>query len=255
MAPRTDDHIHVRADNGSVPAITHVPLACSWYHHLSRRRLFDFPTASGRCLGTSAYLNTVSYAVVHRFSRKADFKLDLPLLSKHSDLARNVGELDMSAITLSFDSHIIWTLKGLTEDVVKWLNDTSISSTSKVGMLSSPKLQALIEPFIGSRICSDFQTMLYAQSVAYTGTPAETIRIYSASEVEQLVQLAAISGHSLILQLDRTLTPATLATYSQDGLRALFLILFGTILAVGYATPVGTSPMFPQEVVSNWPYA
>jgi hypothetical protein len=88
--------------------------------------------------------------------------------------------------------------------------------------------------------------MLYAQSLAYTRSPISDTGYFSARELQQI---AALAGHSFLLELDRKLTPTHLASCSQEGLEALFLVIFGTTLAVGYASPVAYSPPFPMQDV------
>jgi hypothetical protein len=89
--------------------------------------------------------------------------------------------------------------------------------------------------------------MLYAQTLAYTQVHAlGTGYLLSVTELQQI---GALAGHSFLLELDRKLTPTHLASCSQASLQALFLMIFGTILAVGYASPPADSPLFPLEDV------
>lgn len=94
----------------------------------------------------------------------------------------------------------------------------------------------------------DFQRMLYTESLAYT-QPSALIKGYLS--VFELQQIAAISGHKFLSELDRYLTPASLAILSKGVMQSLFLMTFGTILAVGYAPPLTESPIFPSENISR----
>jgi hypothetical protein len=172
--------------------------------------------------------------------------VDLPPLSERDIISVIAKNLATSSITLSFELFVTWSLESLTADVVTWLNADSASMTSKVGTLSSPKFVSLAQSAIGPKTCRDFQQMLYAQSLAYTQTPTSHPDYLS---ITQLEQIAAIAGHSLLLELDRKLTPDHLAKCSKHDLQALFLIAFGAILAVGYTSPPADSPLFPMQEV------
>jgi hypothetical protein len=59
------------------------------------------------------------------------------------------SNLALKSITLNSAPQIIWNLPALVNDVVGWLNGPQISTTSKVGTLSSPNFMELIEPHVG----------------------------------------------------------------------------------------------------------
>jgi hypothetical protein len=50
--------------------------------------------------------------------------------------------------------------------------------------------------------------------------------------------------------LEKSLKPQSLGKLSKNELQVLFLMLIGTILAVGYAQPVDEFPPFPPTEVS-----
>ncbi len=174
---------------------------------------------------------------------------DLPPLNERDSMFLSAKLLMTWSITLSFESQINWNLSTLTSDIAKWLDDTNDHSTSKVGMLSSPNFSSLAKDAVGPVACSNFQRMLYAQSLAYnqaTEPDEEELGIL------ELQHIGAVSGHAFLAELDQKLTPMALANSSHDSLQALFLLIFGTILAVGYSPPIDNSPIFPVEDVSNF---
>lgn len=139
--------------------------------------------------------------------------------------------LALSSITLTFASAVTWDLDALVNDISVWLRDPTTSKTSKVGILSSPNFLELIKSSGGKVADSRFQLMMYATSLAYTRPtepPLDTNDIYS---------IGCIAGHSFLNVLEEWLKPQLLQKCSQDGLRALFLMVFGTILSVGYCRP------------------
>jgi hypothetical protein len=121
------------------------------------------------------------------------------------------------------------------DDVVDWLNSPQISTRSKVGTLSSPNFVELIEPHVGFENMLNFQRMLYAESLAYIQPTTEEQHHLS---IQELQQIGAITGHNFLKFLDEKLRPQSLQQCSKEDLHALFLLIVGTILAVGYTDPV-----------------
>lgn len=139
--------------------------------------------------------------------------------------------LALSTITLDFASYVAWDIAALTEDTVQWLNSPLDSEVSKVGILSSPEFLKLIEPFLGWSERLDFQRMIYATTLAYSQPDAPDKHTLNPHE---LYQIGAITGHNVLKLLDEKLRPQSLKDRSQQDLLTLFLLVFGTILAVGY---------------------
>jgi hypothetical protein len=133
-------------------------------------------------------------------------------------------------------------------DMMNWLNGSQDFEISKAGLLSSPKFLSLVQSFIGLKGSSEFQRMLYAQSLAYTQQTSTDKHYLSIAELQQI---AGLAGQSFLVDFDWMLRPEFLASCSKNRLQALLLVTFGTILAVGYASPVNDSPIFPEKHVSK----
>jgi hypothetical protein len=118
--------------------------------------------------------------------------------------------------------------------MVGWLNKSTVSETSKVGILSSPRLLGLIQPFVEDDIMKQFHRMIYAISLAYT-QPHTPDRQHSTTP--ELLQLGSIAGHKFLRNLDKLLKPQRLRDCSLGQLRALCLLIFGAILAASYTSP------------------
>ncbi len=108
-------------------------------------------------------------------------------------------------------------------------------------MLFSPKVLDIIEPVVGDD-AKDFQRMIYTQSLAYTSYTFPNIRELPVLGLQQ------IGGITDCRSLTKN-SPQWLAECSKDDLQALFLLVIGTILAVGYTKPVTEFPLFPQNQV------
>jgi hypothetical protein len=94
--------------------------------------------------------------------------------------------------------------------------------------------------------------MIYAISLAYTQQSSNHEYQISVSDLQKI---GALAGKRCLKFLDNTLTASSLAKISKDRnakniLLALFLLGFGTILAIGYAQPVNESPVLPLHEVS-----
>jgi hypothetical protein len=156
-------------------------------------------------------------------------------------------DLAFKSITLNFASQVPWNIPALVDDIVEWLNGPQFSTIapSKVGTLSSPNFMALIESHVGVGSMLNFQRMLYAESLAHLRPTAEDQQHLSTSE---LCQIGAAAGHSFLNFLDKKLRPESLKSGSHEYLQTLFLLIVGTILAVGYTSPGVTNSKSFGEV-------
>ncbi|PVH78541.1 hypothetical protein DL98DRAFT_516715 [Cadophora sp. DSE1049] len=84
----------------------------------------------------------------------------------------------------------------------------------------------------------NFRLMLYATSLAHI---QRTIPENREFDVPELLQIGSVAGHEFLKHLDEKLKPQKLAKCTGDDIRALFLLAFGTILAVGYADDTGSN--------------
>jgi hypothetical protein len=105
------------------------------------------------------------------------------------------------------------------------------SDTSKVGTLATPQFSKLVERSLDQASRTNFQRMMYAISLAYTQPTAPENHLLDPID---LYQIGSVAGHSLLKVLDKKLKPESLKKCSEDDLQALFLLVVGTILTVGY---------------------
>jgi hypothetical protein len=157
--------------------------------------------------------------------------IDIPPPGQRGLILEKAKDLAPSKITLDFASQITWDLEILVNNIVDWLNDSSLSNTSKVGTLSSPQFLELVKPSVDENISTDFQRMIYAVSLAYTQHTAHWKHLLSISE---LLQVGSLAGHEFLKILDRKLDAQFLNDCSRADHQTLFLLVTGTILAIGY---------------------
>jgi hypothetical protein len=124
-----------------------------------------------------------------------------------------------------------------------------MTGISQVGAMSSPKFEQLVKPFVGEGPSRDFRCMIYAISLART--QQNSIRNHQFT-VAELQTIGSLAGERCLHFLEKKLTPQSLASLSKNELQALFLMVVGTILAIGYAQPVAESIPFPSNQVGSF---
>lgn len=157
--------------------------------------------------------------------------LDIPPPGQRGLILKTAIDLALSDITLDFASQITWDLEFLVNDVIDWLNDSSFSSTSKVGTLSSPQFLELVKPSVDENISTDYQRMIYAVSLAYATPDGHPL------DISKLLQVGSLAGHKFLKFLDKKLEAQSLNNCSRVDLQTLFLLVIGTIIAICYTEP------------------
>jgi len=176
--------------------------------------------------------------------------------------------LAATPVTLEFASQMTWEIDSFSNDIWSWLGVSSYkpetrlarTSISKVGAMSSTQFRDLIQPLLGEDISTTFRLMIYAISLAHTqqsqnqNSNHEYGYGYQLSVLD-LQKIGALAGKRCLRFLDDTFTATSLAKIFKDGnakgkIQALFLLAFGTVLAIGYAKPITESPVFPVHEVS-----
>jgi hypothetical protein len=155
--------------------------------------------------------------------------------------------LDSPSVELAFAEHVKWDVGSFAETCAKWISNPDMTGISQVGAMSSPQFQNLITPLVGDAISREFRCMVYAMSLAHTQQGATKKQQYTLLEL-QIMGLTA--GEQFLPFLERQLSPQSLANRSRYELQVIFLMIVGTILAIGYARPTVESPPFPSIEVS-----
>ena len=133
-----------------------------------------------------------------------------------------------------------------------WMSDKHAlpASTSRVGILSSAKFTELIRTIADEDLTRTFRLLVESSSVLYNynGQPDFFWKDYDMDDLESIRSFA---GTSVLRHLERVLSNITLAKTSLKEMKALFLILFGTIIAIGYSQPIGHNEEVSTHVWSN----
>lgn len=135
---------------------------------------------------------------------------------------------------------IKWDVGSIALEFVVWMSadDAQTGSTSLVGMLSSSAFESMISKFVDRSLSRYVRLLVELTSFLYSyGSKAS----YADCDSTSLWSLRSFSGARVLQQLEPALGPTALAAASDEKLRALFLVLFATIIAVGYSKQRGPS--------------
>ena len=141
---------------------------------------------------------------------------------------------------LAFESEVLWDLDAMVSEFAGWMSHKHAlpASTSRVGILSSAKFTQLVCPITDEDLTRTFRLLVESSSVLYNYDGQLDI-YWKDYYTDDLESIRSFAGTSVLRHLERILSNIALAEASLKEMKALFLILFGTIVAVGYSRPVG----------------
>lgn len=150
-------------------------------------------------------------------------------------------------IQLEVESDIRWDLGLISQEFAQFLSDPRItfSSRSRVGILCSFRLIRLLSELVPDPLSQHFRLFLETSSVLYnSGDQCD----YAGNGHRDVLLARSFVGTRVLKGLERALGSTALARASMNELKALFVMLFGTIIAVSYSEQskptknVGISP-------------
>ena len=137
-------------------------------------------------------------------------------------------------IVTDFDDNIEWTVHTLCSELALWMfdDDAIPGPTSLVGLLSSSAFERLILETKCGAISTPLRLFLELSSVLYCSNGQSS---YAGCSPCELWEFQASMGSKVLRSLDAALGAPTLMASSLDDLKALFLVVLATIIAVGYS--------------------
>ena len=140
----------------------------------------------------------------------------------------------------TFDLEFHWDLGSIASDCAEWVLDERVKpgSNSRVWILSSIDAETLLSEFVDGNLSKAVRVLVETSSILYNWGMDTSYSHYSSSE---LWSLRSFAGSQVLHGLERALNVQRLAVVSADVLKALFLVILGTIIAVGYSTSVSNS--------------
>lgn len=142
-------------------------------------------------------------------------------------------------MTLAFDSGVWWDLDGLAFESAHWMScqRAGPASPSRLGILSTSRLELLLDNLVDRSLTRAYKLLVESSSVLcnYEG---DTDMHWKSYTTTALLGLRSYAGTLVLQHLEGILSRSNLAMASLRELKALFLILFGTVVAVGYWKPI-----------------
>jgi hypothetical protein len=171
----------------------------------------------------------------------------LPSPETQNMILRKTKNLTTTAITLDVGGQLKWDIQSSINNIVSWLNGSDSSNTS---MLSAPEFLTLVKSTLGDETGTNFQRLIYAQSLAQTQGSASEAPYLSEAELNYI---GAMAGHHCLTFLDQRLSTQSLSSCSRDELQVLLFLLLNTISAVSSTSTVAPFCDFPLDEVSHGP--
>lgn len=146
--------------------------------------------------------------------------------------------MDLGDVQLGFDMEVLWNLDAISPEFACWIVQQNCvpATSSRVGILSSRKFERPLECLASEGLGRAFRLFIECSSVLYhfQDQPGASWKGYCTTDLGNMHSFAG----TLVLQyLEKALGNFALATASLEGLKALFLIIVGTILVVSYSNP------------------
>ena len=149
---------------------------------------------------------------------------------------------------LAFRTRMQWDIDSISTSFVEWMNDRdpSLNPISRVGVLTSYKFQNIVSDLLNKDLSRNFRLLLETASILYSHDGETQLPNYSHIQLRHIQNAA---GTRVLRLLQSALSKSVLVKFSLGTLKALFLILIGTIIAIGYSD----SQSFSMGVRSNFP--
>lgn len=141
---------------------------------------------------------------------------------------------------LESGSPMIWDMGFIAADFANWIfNPQKVQiPVSRIGILSSNEFEHLISKFMGTELCRHFRSLVKISSI-FQGR--DKFSSLAGSVRKDLEFIRSFDGSKVLQQLDLFLSNVSPAKTPSDQIKALFLELFGTILAVGRSSALFNS--------------
>jgi hypothetical protein len=150
-------------------------------------------------------------------------------------MERSSHHLVANDVQLDGGSDVSWDINAISLDFARWMSAQHmiLASTSRVGILSSFTLTRLLSALIPGDLGPNIRLFIETSSALYNqGLQTH----YAGVDATDLCQVRSFTGNKVLEDLEKALNNTALAKASLTKLKALFIILFGTIIAVGYSS-------------------
>ena len=169
------------------------------------------------------------------FARIALISLDFPCNQETYIAILNSTQYNVTGhVYRSYNLDVTWDIQSLALDVSDWLRPKSStgSTHSCVWLFSSPQSEQVLSQYLKRNLTLALRVLVETTSAIYNlGGDAA----YQDCSNTDLWSIRSFAGSQLLTGLESALNDRRLAGASLHELKALFLILFGAMLAVSYS--------------------
>ena len=123
---------------------------------------------------------------------------------------------------------------------MQWLSDpgSHTIACSRAWLFSSFSTEQLLSQYLPSRLCESIRGLVVTTTLIHNwGSEIQCPRLSTA----ELRSIRAFAGSQMVKTLELALHPSSLAKSSIDQLEGLFILLFGTMIAVSYTKATAES--------------
>ena len=133
---------------------------------------------------------------------------------------------------LRFKEVIHWDVDALCTDFATWMtaDNTQPATTSRVGVLSSTQCQRLLCRYLNNDLSTYLPLLVRTSSLLYNRQDLPHPRY----TYEHLSSARSVLGNELLKYLETAMKLTSLSKKSKQQLAVLFIVVFGTIIAVVY---------------------
>lgn len=172
-----------------------------------------------------------------KFADNADFPCSR---EQYEEILRTNDNILIGNLKQHCNSEAQWDLGSIALDCADWVLDERLKPglKSRVWLFSSLEAQYLLSTVVGGDLSRAFRVLVEISSIIHNWGMFTSYSQYSSSD---LWRIRSFAGSQVVQGLEQALKFNRLAKASADVLKALFLVLLGTIIAVGYSTSVSNS--------------
>ena len=130
-----------------------------------------------------------------------------------------------------------WGLSAISSNCTDWITSSHLPANvdNFAWIFSSLNSERLLSGWVSPDLSMALRVLIETSSVLHNWGCNASYAGYSATD---LLSIHSFAGSQVLRGLDAALSIHTLAKASQGGLKALFLVLFGTTTAVGCWKPI-----------------
>ena len=166
---------------------------------------------------------------------------DFPCDQEQYDSILRASNVKLAGLTShDSDPQVNRDLGTIAAECAEWILDECVKpgSNSRVWMFSSLDVERLLSPFVDANLRKAHRVLVETSSILRNWGMDKSYSDYSSSD---LWSIRSFAGSQVLQGLERALNLQRLAKCSADVLKALFLVILGTVIAVGYSTSVSQS--------------